>query len=214
MKMKFTGKKPTVLLLFTAALLCLAGVARFSSAAYATEQAGPSETLAGVTLPQNNSYVTESYFGVIHLESADASVACASLDSKNRVVVTAVGLGSTRVTFWYKRTASAEWTVASLPLTVSGKSDAASSVSQSAAGISFSKTTLNLKRGQQSAVDGITENGNAVEASGLLWVTPSDSVISVEAKTGKITAVGTGTAVLYALDPANQNVASVTVQVS
>ena len=208
-------RRPSVLLFFVTAALLLTGAAWFSASAFATaEQAGSSVTLAGVTLPQNNSYVTDGYFGVIHLESGDTSVACASLDSENRVVITAVGTGSTKITFWYKRTSSEDWTSATLPFTVSGKSDVSTSVTQAGLGIFFPQSTVSLKKGQQDTIGGITENGYSVAANSLLWVTSSDSVLSVDTKTGKITAVGTGTAVLYALDPQTKNVASVTVQVS
>ena len=45
-------------------------------------------------------------------------------------------------------------------------------------------------------------------------VKPSSAVVSVGNTTGRITAVGAGTAVVYVLDPATRNVATLTVQVS
>lgn len=215
MKKCSSVKRPFAVLLLAAAFLCLAGVSWFSVPASATgEEAGSQAALTAVTLPMNTSYLTDGYFGVIHISSADSTVAQATVDSENRVVVTAVGEGSTTVSFWYRTTASSDWVAASLPVTVSGKSDVSSSLTQSVAGIVFPQSTVSLSVGKQSTITGVTENGNAIATDSLLWVTPSDAVITVEAKTGKITAVGRGTAVLYALDPANRSVAAVTVQVS
>jgi len=56
---------------------------------------------------------------------------------------------------------------------------------------------------------GITLNGASVEASQLLWVASTSAVITVEPNTGKVTAVGAGTAVLYAIDPATKAAASI-----
>jgi len=53
-----------------------------------------------------------------------------------------------------------------------------------------------------------------VEASSLVWVSSSAAVAAVDTSTGKITAVGAGTAVIYAIDPATKAAASINLFVS
>ncbi len=54
----------------------------------------------------------------------------------------------------------------------------------------------------------------SADASALLWVSGDDGVVSVEKKTGRVTALARGTAAVYAIDPETKVPAALTVSVS
>ena len=167
-----------------------------------------------VTLAQNSSYVSNSYFGVLHVKTDDGTVACASTDSKNRLVVTAVGTGSTNVTFWYKNTQSDSWISTTMPVAVTDQtSSQASSVQAGSAGITFSTPSAALNVGDTVTPQGIKLSGFSTEASSLLWMSSSDAVATVDKTTGRITGVSKGTATVYAVDPATKVCGTYTVTV-
>lgn len=188
----------------------------FSAAVFAESTAGQDSytsfvTLNTVTLPEHSSYVSDQYFGVINISVNDSNIVAATSDSQGHVVITGVGTGTTTVYYWYKTLATDDWKKAKVPVVVS---DSAAKVTTAAAsGLVFPATTAEIAQGSNYTVTGIMNNGTAVDASSLLWVTPSDSVISVEASTGKVTAISRGTAYLYAFDPKTNNAASITLTV-
>lgn len=212
MKRFHVGKKSLVFVLILA--VSAVGLGWHAVSAFAsTDTAASSVSLNSVTIQENSSYVTGSYAGVQHLSVGNSSVACASSDSVGRVVVTGIASGSTTVSFWYKTTWSSDWVSASLPVTVSGVSTTTTAVDASSVGIIFSQGTATVSVGSTYTPTGIKVNGASEDASGLLWVTNSDSVISVDGKTGKITALAAGTATVYAVDPATKMCATLAVTV-
>lgn len=182
-------------------------------ASASTDVTVPNVGLSAVTLRANSSYVSDAYAGVQRLNAADSSVVCASEDSMGRVVVTGIASGKTTVSFWYQSAASSDWVSASLPVTVSGVADTSAAVNASSAGIVFSENTATVSAGISYTPAGIKVNGTPVNASALLWVSGSDSVVSVGKQTGKITAAAAGTATVYAVDPETKACAALTVNV-
>jgi uncharacterized protein YjdB len=170
--------------------------------------------LPNVSLAANTSFVSDDYFGVLHLNVNDDTVVCASIDSLNRVVVTAVSPGETTVSFWYKKAASDDWVSAVLPITVSGTSSVAQTIGINAVGLVLPQQTASMSVGSSYLMNGITINGASADASALLWVSSSDSVAAVEHNTGKIRAVSAGAAKIYAIDPATDGCASLLVTVN
>lgn len=183
------------------------------SAFASSETAASNVALSGVTLQANSSYVTAAYAGVQHLSVADSSVACASEDSVGRVVVTGISSGSTTVSFWYRTSLSSSWVSAVLPVTVSGVAETSVSVDSSCAGIVLAKGTATVTVGTSYTPAGIRVNGIPENASSLLWVSGSDGIVSVDKKTGKITALAAGTATVYAVDPSTKACVDLTVTV-
>ena len=179
-----------------------------------TESAVSTVNLSNVMLAANTSYISDSYFGVLHLSVADDTVACASIDSKNHVVVTAVSAGSTTVSFWYKKSANDNWVSTMMPVTVSGTSGVAKTISVNQVGLVFPQQSVSMDVGSDDTMSGITLNGASVNASTLLWISSSDSVATVDRDSGKIHAVASGTATVYAIVPHSNCCASVTVFVS
>ena len=208
-------KKNKLLIALGAACVSLAVAAgAFSLTASATSETPESVmNLAGITLSQNTSYVSDSYFGVINVSVQDEDVVRASVDSQCRLVVTAISDGETSVSYWYRKTAADGWTSATMKVTVSGNSEKSSNISSSEAGIVFPKAEIGINVGESYTMDGVKVNGFSVKTSSLLWFSASDGVISVDSKTGKITAAGAGTAVLYAVDPSTNACSSITVKV-
>jgi len=180
-------------------------------AASTEESSTSSVTLNAVTLAEHTSYTSDEYFGVIHLSVDNKSVVAATTDTQGHVVMTAVGSGSTTVRYWFKSVDSSDWTSAVVPITVSGTAVSASATVSS--GLVFPQTSLIVAKGSEYTMAGITLNGASVEASQLLWVASTSEVITVEPNTGKVTAVGAGTAVLYAIDPATKAAASISLSV-
>lgn len=213
MKKLHAGKKGLAFTLILAAAVSGAGW-RAATAYASADAAAASVTMSGVTIAANSSYLTDGYAGVEHVSVNDGAVACASTDSENRVVVTGIGAGTTTVSFWYKTTWSADWVSASLPVTVSGVSGTPTSVDASAAGIVFAEKSAAVSAGSSYTPTGIRVNGVSEDASSLLWVTGSDSVVSVGKTSGCITALAAGTATVYAVDPATGACAALTVTVT
>lgn len=200
--------------LISVIMVCCA-VSAFATTTSTEETASASVTLAGVTMTENSSYSSDEYFGVIHLIVGDTSVVTASVDSENHVVITAVGSGSTTVKYWYKASSSDGWTSAAMNVKVQGLTGASSGGKPLAnTGICFPQSRYSLAQNETFLITGITENGQPVAADKLLWVSSSNSVVTVESTTGKITAAGNGTATLYALDPVTKICNGVTVQVN
>lgn len=185
-----------------------------ASVSATSEEAVSSVTLPTVALAQNSSYVSDAYFGVLHVKTGDGTVACASADSKNRLVVTAVGAGSTTVTFWYRSAQDSGWISTSLPVTVTEKaSSQASSVQAGGADITFSQSSAVIGAGETITPQGIKLSGFSTEASSLLWMSSSDMVAAVGKTTGRITGVSKGTTTIYAVDPTTKVCGSYTVTV-
>lgn len=208
-------RKFTLPAAITMAAVFLAGTwAVMTASATTAESAVSTLNLPGVSMAANSSYVSDAYFGVLHLNVDDDTVACASIDSQNRVVVTAVSPGETAVSFWYKKGATDDWVSAVLPVTVSGTSSVAQTVMIGAVGLVFPQQTTSMSAGSSYTMDGITLNGTSVNASTLLWISSSDSIVTVDRDTGKIRAVAAGTAKIYAIDPTTNSCAGETVIVS
>lgn len=208
-------RKPAVLLLLAAALTAAVFAQLPAVPARASEEeAAASYTLPETTLKEHSSYTTESYFGVRNLAVADQSVAYASIDSKSRVVITAVGSGSTTVTYWYRATANGGWISQTVPIRVSGKSDTSASLNLSSAGIVFPVESVTMTKGRTYSMTNLKLNGDAADAAKLLWVSSDDSVVTVGQKTGVLTAAAAGTATLFAIDPFTRACAGITVTVS
>ena len=215
MNRKKTIRKAGAALFLAAALTVSLSAELVAVPAFASDEEAAAEyTMPGVTLQENSSYYTEPYFGVLNVSVDDNTVAYASADSKNRVIVTAVGTGSTEVRFWYRASANGDWIGTVLPLTVSGKADAAQSLSLSQAGVVFPNTSVSLSRRQSYSFSGLKLNGDPVEASALLWVSSNDSVVSVGQKSGELSALNAGTATLFAIDPLTGSCSGISVTVS
>lgn len=207
-------RKAGAALFLAAALTVSLSAELLAVPAFASEEEAAVSTLPGVTLQENSSYYTDSYFGVLNVSVDDNSVAYASADSKNRVIVTAVGTGSTKVRFQYRTSAAGDWIGTVLPLTVSGEADAARSLSLSQAGIAFPIESVSLSKGQSYSFSNLKLNGDPVEASALLWLSSDDSVVSVGQKTGELSALSAGTATLFAVDPKTGSCSGIPVAVS
>lgn len=216
------GRKNKIVTLLSALTLTAVLIGGFAVSALATtdsteETATASVGLAAVSMYENTSYVTDKYFGVIHLIVDDDSIVTASLDSQNHVVVSGISSGSTTIRFWYKATSSDGWTSATLPVTVRGGTSAAASGSNTGTanvGICFSQSNLGVQINGTAQMTGITENGQATAASKLLWVSSNPNVATVESATGLIKGVAYGTATVYALDPVTKSCNGFTVQVT
>lgn len=215
MDFKKTVKK-TVLIPAIAATAVLTAVMWPTAAVSATSgDAVAGAPLPTMTLAQNSSYVSNAYSGVLHVNVGDSTVACASADSQNRLVVTAVGTGSTTITFWYKQSDTSDWVSTSLPVTVTEETSSQSTVvSAGTFGITFTASTEKMPVGSVYTPSGIKLDGYAVAASTLLWISSNDSVVSVDKSTGTITGVGRGIATVYAVDPSTKYCGSYTVSVS
>lgn len=208
------SNKLWIAFLITCVSVLAIAVITSSPASATSEKPESTISLAGVTLSQNTSYVSDSYFGVINVSVQDESIARASVDSQCHVVVTAISEGTTKITYWYKKSSGDGWTSATMPVTVSVSSKTSSSMTTSNdVGIVFPKAEIGLNVGGSYAMTGVKVNGFAVESSSLLWFSDASGVISVDNKTGKITGTGAGTAVLYAIDPTTNDCNSITVKV-
>jgi hypothetical protein len=168
-------------------------------------------TLSTVTLPEHTSYVSDEYFGVINVSVDNDSVVAATADTQGHVVMTGVSSGNTTVYYWYKTLATDSWKKAKVPVVVSASATKVTTAATT--GLVFPQTSTDVVTGSEYTVTGITNNGAPVDASSLLWVTPSNSCITVDASTGKVNAVSTGTATLYAFDPKTNNSATITITV-
>ena len=182
-----------------------------ADAASVGETSTSSVTMNPITLAEHTSYVSDAYFGVINVGVADKNVVAATSDSQGHVVISAVGSGTTRVLYWFKPTSTDTWTSAIVPVTVSGT--AVSATVPDSSGLVFSQSNVSIANGGTYTAAGITLNGAAVKANSLLWVASSGSVVTVEPNTGKVTAVGVGTAVLYAIDPVTKAAANINLSV-
>lgn len=217
---RFLSKKKLMPLLAVAILISVimvwCAVSAFATTASTEETASASVTLAGITMSENSSFSSDEYFGVIHLIVGDTSVVTASVDSENHVVITAVGSGSTTVKYWYKASSSDGWTSAAMNVKVQSLTGTSPNADTSPVntGICFPQSRYSLAQSETSLITGIIENGQPVSADKLLWVSSSNSVVTVESTTGKITAAGNGTATLYALDPVTKICNGVAVQVN
>lgn len=183
-----------------------------ADAAAMDESSTSAVTLNAVTLAEHTSFVSDTYFGVINLSVDDKNVAAATTDTQGHVVISAIGAGTTKVRYWFRPDSLSSWTRATLPITVSGTAAADTAVVDT--GLVFPQNSVSITMGSDYTVTGITLNGTAVDASSLLWVSSSGSVVTVEPNTGKITAVGVGTAVVYAIDPATKAAANINLSVS
>ena len=182
-------------------------------AAASEETAAASYTLPETTLKENSSYSAGPYFGVINLTVADNQIAYASVDSKNRVIVTAVGNGSTTVTFLSKAAANDSWVRQTLPVRVSGKADAAGGSGVASVGVAFPSTGVTVQKSGSYSMTGMKRNGESVEASALLWVSSDDSVLEAGRKTGVLKGISAGTATLFAIDPISRTCGGIVVTV-
>lgn len=207
------AKRPSVFLLAAAAVATAFTVWAAVPASASTETAVSSMTASKVTIPANSSYVTDSYFGVVNLAVGNNSVAYASLDSQNHVVITAVGQGSTSVSFLYRQSAGDSWYGMTIPVEVSGSASSATSLSRGTQGIEFSQAAFSVSAGNTTTITGLKINGFAVNASDLLWVSSDELVATVGNKTGEIRGVTAGKATVYAIDPTTKICNSVTVTV-
>jgi uncharacterized protein YjdB len=207
------AKRPSVFLLAAAAVAAAFTVWAAVPASASTETAVSSMTASKVTIPANSSYVTDSYFGVVNLTVGNNSVAYASLDSQNHVVITAVGQGSTSVSFLYRQSAGDSWYGMTIPITVSGSASSAASLSRGTQGIEFPQASVAVAKGNSTTVTGMKINGFAVSSNELLWVSSDELVADVGNKTGEIRGVSGGTATVYAIDPTTKICNSVTVTV-
>ncbi|WP_283606612.1 hypothetical protein [Faecalispora anaeroviscerum] len=180
-----------------------------------SEQASAVKTLARVTLPENTSYISDIYSGILRLKSDDETIAVASIDSQNRVVISAISEGDTTVSYWYQTSVESGWISVSVPITVSGQSQTSASIDASKIGLTFTSTVpLSIQKGMTSSVAGIQKNGISIAANTLLWVSSNEAVAQVTSNTGEIIAVGQGTAIIYAVDPTDKYCASIGVQVT
>lgn len=206
----FKNRKIAVLIPILTILLASFSAAAFADSALNDENSAASVTLNEISLVQNTSYVSEAYFGVIYLRVDDDSVVRASTDTQGHVVVTAVAAGTTKIRYYYRTLAESDWTSATLPVTVTGTS-AAPAVSST--GLVFSQSSVKIAKFGEYTPDNITLNGSKADASSLVWVSSSTGVATVDASTGKITAVSGGTAVIYAIDPVTKAAADISVSV-
>ena len=182
-----------------------------TASAATTDSAASTVNFSAVTLAANTSYVSDSYFGILNLSVDDDSVAYATVDSKNHVVVTALGEGETTVTFWYKNTATDDWVSAVVPITVSGVSETAQTVTAHQVGLVLPQQSVSMTVGSEDTISGITLNGTSVNAATLLWISSSDSIVTVDRDSGELHAIASGTAKVYAVEPVTNSCASVTV---
>ncbi len=185
---------------------------QITAGAAADEASTASVTLSAVTLASHSSYVSDSYFGVINLSVEDPGVVTVTTDSQGHVVMSAISSGVTKVHYWYRADGLSGWTRATVPVTVSGAAVSAEAA-DAQTGLVFPQNSISIQNGSDYTVTGITLNGKSVGADTLLWVSSTSSVASVESATGKITAVGLGTAVIYAIDPVTKNVANINLSV-
>ena len=185
-----------------------------TASATAAESTVSTTNLPAVALAANSSYVSDTYFGVLHLQVADSTIAYASIDSKNRVVVTAVSPGETTVSYWYKTATADNWVSAVLPVTVSGTSSTAQTLTNRSVGLVFPEQAASMSIGSSYTVGGIMLNGESVGAEKLLWVSQSDSIARVDPNTGKIYAAAVGSVKIYAIDPTTNSCTSLLVTVS
>ena len=207
--------KKAVFLPAAAAVAVLAAAMWPVSSVSASSDAVAGAPLPAVTLAQNSSYVSNKYFGLLHVEAGDSAVACASADTQNRLVVTGVGTGSTTVTFWYKNTATDGWVSALMPVTVTREtSSQTASVVAGSYGIIFPQASPRISVGATYLPADVKLNGYSVDDAGLLWVSSNDAVAAVNKTTGQVTGAGAGTAVVYAVDPATKLCGSYSVTVS
>lgn len=208
--------KKTVFIPAAAAVAVLAAVLwPAASVSASSGDAVAGTPMPTVTLVQNSSYVSNSYSGVLHVDVGDSAVACASADSQNRLVVTAVGTGSTTVTFWYKNSAADSWISTSMPVTVTSEtSSRAASIQAGSFGITFAPASATIGVGSTITPQEIKVSGYSVAASSLLWVSSSDVIATVDKSTGLIQGVNRGTAIIYAVDPSTKYCGSYTVTVS
>lgn len=201
-------------------LFCVAGAillaAGISSPALAdVEQASSTQALARVTLQENTSYISDTYSGVLRLKSGDETVATASVDSQNRVVISAITTGSTTVSYWYQTSVESGWVSLTIPITVSGQSQASASIDASKIGLTFTSTVpISIQMGMTTHISGAKINGVSVDSNQLLWVSSNEAVAQVTSNTGEVIASGKGTATIYAVDPTNQYCAGIGVQVT
>ncbi len=207
------AKRPSAYLLAVIAVAAAFAVWAAVPASASTETAVSSLTAAKVTIPANSSYVTDSYFGVVNLTVGNNAVAYASLDSQNHVVITAVGQGSTSVSYLYRQSAGDSWYGMTVPVEVSGSASSAASLSRGTQGIEFPQASVAVAKGNSTTVTGMKINGFSVNAGDFLWVSSDESVASVGSKTGEIQGVSSGTATVYAIDPATKICNSITVTV-
>lgn len=203
--------KTAVLVPVIALLLASFSAAAFADSALNDENCTSSVTLNDISLAENTSYVSEDYFGVIYLRVDDDSVVQATADSDGHVVMTAVSSGTTKVRYYYRTLAESDWTSATVTVSVTGTP---ASPAASSTGLVFSQNSVKIAKFGDYTPSGITLNGTKVEASSLVWVSSSAAVATVDTSTGKITAVGAGTAVVYAIDPATKAAASINLFVS
>lgn len=139
----------------------------------------------------------------------------ASIDSQNRVVISAISEGETTVSYWYQTSVESGWISVAIPITVSGQSQGSVSIDASKIGLTFTSTVpLSIQKGMTGSVAGIQKNGISVADNTLLWVSSNEAVAQVTSNTGEIIAVGQGTATVYAVDPADKYCASIGVQVT
>ncbi len=215
MNFKHAVKKTVFIPAATAVAVLAAVLWPAASVSASSGDAVAGTPLPSVTLSQNTSYVSNEYFGVLHVDVGDSAVACASADSQNRLVVTAVGTGSTAVTFWYKNSATDSWTSTSMPVTVTDRTSSQTvSVVAGSYGISFLQPSVAVSSGASYTPQNIRLNGYSVDASTLLWVSSNDSIATVDKSTGTVTCVGKGTVSIYAVDPSTKYCGSYTVTVS
>ncbi|MFU0832358.1 MAG: BIG2 domain-containing protein [Oscillospiraceae bacterium] len=213
---RYQFTKKTMRLTVAMMLTVFALGARTAVAAFAAteDSAIATENFPNVTLAANTSYISDSYFGILNLSVDDNSVAYATVDSENRVVITATGEGAATVQFWYKETSTDEWVAAVVPITVSGTSDTAQTVTASQIGLVFPQQSISMNVGANHTISGITLNGTVINSETLLWISSSDSVATVDRDSGEIHAVSEGTTKVYAVDPVTNSCASVTVIVN
>nr|WP_319488824.1 hypothetical protein [uncultured Caproiciproducens sp.] len=202
--------KTAVLIPVIALILASFSAAAFADSAQIEENSTSSVTLSAVSLAENTSYVSDDYFGVIYLRVDDDSIVKATTDSDSHVVITAVAAGTTKVHYYYKLLAGDGWTSATIPVTVTGT---AVSPAVSSSGLVFTQNNVKIVKFGDYTPSDITLNGTKIEAASLLWISSSASVATVDTSTGKITAVGGGTAVIYAIDPVTKAAASLNLSV-
>lgn len=166
-------------------------------------------------MQENTSYISDTYSGVLRLKSEDETIAIASVDSQNRVVISAIAQGSTTVSYWYQTGVESGWVSVSVPITVSGRSQISASIDASEMGLTFASTIpVSVPMGMTTHISGARINGVSVDSKTLLWVSSNESVAQVTSNTGEVIAVAKGTATIYAVDPTNQYCASIGVQVT
>lgn len=202
-------KAKSLFVIFLLTVLLLGFSNAVGVTASAEESSTSSVVMTAASLAQHTSYLTDSYFGVIKLSVDDKNIAAATTDAQGHVVVTAISSGKTTVRYWYKSIASVDWTSAAMPVTVTGT--VAPESAASSTGLVFTQSSANITVGRDYTLSGITLNGTTVNPGSLLWVSSSASVATVDSSSGKITAAGPGTAVVYAIEPSTKSVASINI---